>query len=326
MYRELGQGRLSGGEPLEVGVVEAPDADWAARIGRFLAHKGGDWTYHIELALRQDLDALRTSFYVASVAGELISQVMISAARGAGILGHVFTAPAWRRRGAYRQLMAAQMADVARQGLQVLTLGTGYDSHPYWIYHSFGFRPVAPESGLMCWQAAPDAVDRYLAPAAAEARTLGWGDWPGFNLLALQPPSPDEPLPRLPALGLKGQQSAEGPFLTFMRRCRGLPEGQRRVLQSPSGAVVGWCLLAPDPRWFSDVWLLDLGLLPDFAARRAELTRDLAWPEAPVYAVHTPDGDRDAWLASLGLRPLATLPRWLLADGERRDVALRLRD
>jgi hypothetical protein len=325
MYRQLGEGRLHSGEVLEIGVVEAPDPAWADPIGRFLVHKGGDWNYHINRALNGPLDDLQTAFYVGLVEGELVSQVMVSGARKAGILGHVFTAPLWRQRGAYRQVMAVQMADMPRRGVEILTLGTGYDSHPYHIYASFGFRPVAPEHGFMRWLADPAAEQRYLAAAPATVRPLCWGDWGALNVLMAQPVGADDPRPRLPTLGIKGQHSAEGAFLTFMRRSEHQGEGGNRVVQSDTGAVTGWCLLAPDPRWFGDVWLLDVGVQPAFARFQAELTRDLPWPAAPIYAMQSSDRET-AWLRHLGFAPLATLPLWLNDNDGRRDLGLWWRD
>lgn len=322
MYRQLGEGKLTTGETLEVGVVAAPDPAWSDRIGRFLIHKGGDWNYHIQQALSAPLDDLQSRFYVAMVAGEVISQVMIVSARKAGILSHVFTAPHWRQRGAYRQLMAVQMEDVRRLGIEMLTLGTGYDGRPYRIYASFGFRPVAPASGFMKWLADPEAEARYLAPAPAAVRSLHWGDWADINLLAAQPLRPDEVLPRLPTLGLKGQQNAEGPFLTFLRCCRDLPDGQNRVLQSETGAVVGWSFLTPDPRWFGDVWLLDIGVLPPFAGYRDLLLRDLRWPDAPVYAMSTAASEQSAWLRRLDFAPLTELPGWVTGPAGRTNLSL----
>ena len=322
MYRQIGSGRLSSGEDIVLGVVEAPDPAWLERIGPFLSHKGGDWNYHIRQALTEPLDALESRFYVATVGEQVISQVMIVGGRGCGILGHVYTAPAWRQRRAFGQLMAAQMADVRQLGFRVLTLGTGFESHPYWIYHSFGFRSVAPGSGLMRWLADPEAEEQYLAPASVEAAPLRWEHWAGLNVLALRPVETNEPLPRLPSLGAKGQHSIEGSFVGFMRRYRSLEHPQSRVLCSATGAVVGWRLLAPDPRWSGDVWLLDLGLLPSFAGNIATLLGQIEWPSAPVYALTTTDGERVTWLEKAGLRPQATLPRWLRLGEERRDLQL----
>src|SRR5437588_10036164 len=131
MYTQLDTQKLKTGELLEIGVVEAPDGEWAPRIEPLLAHKGPGWNDHIHRALAGPLDALETRFYVGSIDRELVTQVMIVGHAGAGILGHVFTKPEHRRKGAYRRLMDVQMEDVRRCGYRVLTLGTGFDSPPY---------------------------------------------------------------------------------------------------------------------------------------------------------------------------------------------------
>jgi hypothetical protein len=146
-----------------------------------------------------------------------------------------------------------------------------------------------------------------------------------LNVLALRPVAPEEPLPRLPTLGAKGQNSVEGSFVSFMRRYRALPNPLSRVLCNAAGAVVGWCLLAPDPRWFGDAWLLDIGLLPAFTGQAATLVANLEWPAAPVYALTTPGVARAGWLEQAGLRQLATLPDWLRLGEERRTLHFWIR-
>ena len=123
MYTRLGSEILKTGEVLEVGVVAGPDPEWQPRIEPFLSHKGPGWNDHIQRALREPLDELQTLFYVGTISGELVTQVMIVGHAGAGILGHVFTKPDHRRKGAYRHLMAHQMRDVSNRGFRVLTLG-----------------------------------------------------------------------------------------------------------------------------------------------------------------------------------------------------------
>src|SRR5919108_4934663 len=181
MYRPLGAATLKTGERVELGVVLGPDPDWAERIAVLLSHKPGEYRYHIGEALRRPLDELETRFYIGHLDGRPITHVMIVGARRAGILGHVYTVPAWRQRGAYSALMAAQMADTAAAGYRILTLGTGHGSHPYWIYHHFGFRSIAPGSGAMRWLATPDTEAQYLRPAMAMARELRWCDCGPLN-------------------------------------------------------------------------------------------------------------------------------------------------
>src|SRR5690348_4939393 len=100
MYTELATETLKSGERITVGVVRGPDAEWAGRVVPFLGHKNPDYRAHITRALEGPLDGLQTRFYVGCLDGEIISQVMIVGDRGAGILGHVFTRPEQRRKGA----------------------------------------------------------------------------------------------------------------------------------------------------------------------------------------------------------------------------------
>jgi len=326
MYRRLGEGRLSTGEVFEIGVVEAPEAEWAERIVPFLLHKGGDWNFHIRTALAQPLGRLETRFYVGHRDGQPITQVMIVGARGAGILGHVFTDPRWRQRGAYRQLMTAQMEDSRRLGYRILTLSTGFESHPYRIYQSFGFTSIGPGRGDMRWLAAPGDDVRYLAPGQAVVRDLDWSDWGGYSLATLQPVGRDDALPRSPALGVRGQESVEGPFITFCRHHARASAGQSRILESASGAVVGWCHVVPGPAVLGDAWLLDWNALPGFDAYRQALLAGLSWPDAPVaFCTTLADAACAEALATDGFRKAGVLPRFVKGVEAPGDLAVWVR-
>jgi len=324
MYTRLGLETLKTGEPLEVGVVRAPDADWLPRLAPFLGHKSPDYRAHILGALEGPLDALQTRFYVGQVDGRLVAQIMVVGDRGTGIVGHVYTLPEERRKGAAAHVMRRQMEDCRREGFHILTLGTGYDTHPYWIYHSFGFRGIAPDSGKMKWLAEPDAEAECLRPAPATVRDLRWDDWGYLDLLAFQPVAPGEELPRSLSLGLKGQGGLEGPFVSFQAR-RG-PEVQAKALESETGATVGWAILAPDAHWFGDVWLLDLHTHPHFQHHITDLLAALALPQAPVAAyTSTPSGPKAAALHAAGFHAMETLPGWLQSPEGRHDVTVWMR-
>jgi len=147
MYEALGEAVLKSGQSMAIGVITAPDAEWRERIVPFLGHKQEPYASHIRRSHAGPLDGLETRYYIGHLEGRVITEVMIAGARGAGILGHVYTLPEERRKGAYQAVMAAQMADMPRQGFQLLALGTGFNSPPYWIYHSYGFRGIAPGRG-----------------------------------------------------------------------------------------------------------------------------------------------------------------------------------
>jgi len=330
MYTHLGVATLKTGERMELGVVMGPDPEWAGRINALLGHKPGEYRYHIGEALLRPLDELETRFYVGHLDGQPITHVMIVGARGAGILGHVYTVPEWRRRGAYQALMDVQMRHTAAAGYRILTLGTGYDTPPYWIYYQFGFRSIAPGSGAMRWLATPDAEEQYLAPAPVTVRELCWSDWGALNVTAMHATSPEDELPRSIVLQLKGQGNAEGSFAALrqrMERRPGPPPGiQARVLVSATGAVPGWAILAPDSRWFGDVWVLDVYALPAFWEQAGELLAGLAWPDAPVAAYSIlPIGPRARLLQSQGFVRLAVLRHWLRLGDELRDVTIWMR-
>ena len=67
---------------------------------------------------------------------------------------------------------AQQIPAGGRIGYAILTLGTGFESPPYWIYHSFGFRSIDGTSGRMKWLATPDAETSWFRAGDATARPL----------------------------------------------------------------------------------------------------------------------------------------------------------
>jgi hypothetical protein len=327
MYTRLGEERLKTGERMEVGVVAGPDAAWRDRVAPFLRHKGPQWSEHIARALEGPLDRLETLFYVGTLEGEIITQVMIVGSAGAGILGHVFTRPDHRRKGAYQSVMAHQMRDTAARGYRVLTLGTGFDSAPYWIYHSFGFRSIVEGSGLMKWLAEPEAEAKLYRPRPTRVRELGWGDWGAVGLLAVQPLAPEEEWPRSVAMECLGVGSLEGPFIGFQLRREREPRARATALATEEDLAVGWASVMPDNRWFGQTMLLDAWVHPTFADGLDALIDALEWPDADVAAYLRAGAPRKAAaLRHHRFRQVATLPQWLRVAGRRADLELWRRD
>jgi hypothetical protein len=327
VYERLGEETLKTGERMEVGVITAPDAEWKDRIVPFLGHKQEPYASHIRRSHAGPLDDLETRYYIGHLAGRVISEVMIVGARGAGILGHVYTLPEQRRKGAYQAVMAAQMADMGRRGFRLLALGTGYDSAPYWIYHSHGFRGIGEGRGEMVWAAGPDSEAGLFRPASVRVRPLRWDDWGYFGWLGLLPLAGEEELPRSRALRLRARGIAEGPFVSLMLKTEETPGLIVRVLESELGATTAWAILSHDPHWLPDAWSLDLHAHPAFAAELPRLLAALPWPDAPVAAAFTePSGPKAAALESAGFTRAARLPDWFRAeDGSRRPVGLWIR-
>jgi hypothetical protein len=334
MYERLGEAVLKSGQRMEIGVVLAPDPEWKDRIIPFLGHKGEPYASHIRRSYEGPMDELETRYYVGHLDGRVITEVMIVGARGAGILGHVYTLPEERRKGAYQAVMAAQMADMPRRGFQVLSLGTGFDSAPYWIYHGFGFAGIGPGRGEMLWESDPQAAARLFRLGATKARDARWDDWGFFAWLGLLPVTPEEELPRSRVMRLKTRGIMEGPFvrLLFVRE----QESQMsvRVLQSEHGATVAWAILAPDTGWrapdphcLADAWTLDLHAHPGFASDLPKVLTHLPWPDAPVAVIYAePAGPKAAALKSAGFSRVASLPAWMRSeDGPGRDSELWVR-
>lgn len=278
MYRVLNQAKLKTGEAVEIGLVLGPDSEHAEQIKPFLAHKGSPWNWHVARALEEDLDGLQTRFYVAKLQGEIAANVMTVEHGHAGIVGHVFTRPEHRRKGAISRVFDALMPDFQQRG-GVLVLGTGYDSAAYWIYHSYGFRSVVPDTGFMRFATEEHYErDRLYVDGAASVRPVLWRDWPRLAALAAQP---SEWRLRNLWLGFVGQGNFEGAFLR-LRAAVEKGQAQCVVLETDHEAVAGYATLVPDARWKGHVHLLDVDVHPRFARHTVDLLNALPYPQAKV--------------------------------------------
>ena len=183
--------------------------------------------------------------------------------KGVGILGHVFTLPQQRRKGACKGVMAYQMADFRQRTGGALYLGTGYNSHPYYIYHSFGFESVFPESGFMKYCVNADFEERYFAPTSAHPKSVEWHDWP--KVTALSGIVGWDTLRSL-AWQVYGPTNMEGGFLSFKHALETEDSyDDAKFLISSGGAIVGWATVSRDARWQPVTAVLDLFFHPNFA-------------------------------------------------------------
>lgn len=305
MIRTLGHARLKSGERLRVAALTAPAGRYAGPIRQFLAHKGQPWMMHVDLANEGKTDDLRTIYYVGLLGGEVAGNVMIVDDGRVGILGHVFTRPDLRRQGICQRLMAAAMDGFRAAGGAILTLGTGYNSAAYWIYHGFGFRSIQPGSGCMIFQAQQGAIARYFARTRARVADVAWHHWPGLSLLFMQ--AAGDHLRSL-ACRVLGPVGFEEGFLVFQSQRERLA-GQMKVLVGRSGAMVGVAMLQRDARWPSPVHLLDLFVHPNFRGQEGRLLRALRAPkDAKVQAyLDLPSASRVEALSKAGYGVEATL-------------------
>lgn len=321
MYERYVTTTLKTGEEMEIGVVEAPDQEHADEITSFLGHKPGEFKWHIERSLRESLDELETRFYVGKVGGKVITNVMTVECHRTGILGHVFTVPEHRRKGAYSRLMGEQMEDFRRRGGGLLLLGTGYQSPPYWIYHRYGFRSVTEGSGFMRYASEEDFEAKYFAPGRAKTVEVQWKDWPRMNVLGVLQKGM---FLRNVGLGLYGVQNFEGGFLHFKRSLEHDPGVQAKLLESDRGAIVGYATLMPDRRWNGAVALLDLYGHPSFYSDMDLLLEAMEIPPGKIQC-HADErsAEKRAALEAAGFEQEAVLKHQVqTAEGERLDVVV----
>lgn len=280
MYNKFGDVVLKTGERMEVGVITAPDLPHAEEVKQFLGHKPGNYKWHIERCVTEVLDALETRFYVGKLNGDVISNIMTVEYEGVGILGHVFTLPQQRRKGAAKGVMAYQMEDFRQRSGGALYLGTGYNSHPYYIYHSFGFESVFPKSGFMKYHVNEDFEERYFAPAPAAPKSVEWHDWP--KVTALSGIVGWDTLRSL-KWNVYGPTNLEGGFLSFKHDLETEDAyDDAKLLIASGGAIVGWATVGRDSRWRPATAVLDLFFHPNFADAVPALLSAVAFPASKV--------------------------------------------
>jgi GNAT superfamily N-acetyltransferase len=342
MYQPLGRVTLKTHETMRVASLRAPAGRFAKAIRAFLGHKGHPWLLHVDLANEGQTDALQTAYTIGLIGREIAGNVMIVSDGRVGILGHVFTAPPHRRKGICQALMAAAVDGFRGSGGLALSLGTGYDSPAYWIYHSLGFRGIEPANGHMLFESREGGLGRYFAPGPVRVEDVRWEHWAGISLLFSLPagtareraalagvgldPRYTVDLPagdaiRSYAYGVYGPVGFEGGFLHLMAdRARLSP--QAKVLVSRAGSVVGAAILQPDSRWPGRNRTLDLFVHPNFAGAEPKLLRALKLPpggKVQAYLDH-PSASRASALAAAGFRREAILRRQLDRRGHRTDV------
>jgi GNAT superfamily N-acetyltransferase len=321
MYGKLSEVRLKSGEIMEIGVVKAPDEEYAPEIAPFLGHKPGVFKWHIERSLREELDELETYFYIGRLDDEIITNIMTVEHLGVGILGHVFTKPEHRRKGACSAVMREQMEDFRRRGGKALYLGTGYNGPAYHIYASFGFRSVVPGSGFMRYFVEEDFESRWFDPqTAVRVKGVQWHDWGKMTALT---GVVDADWLRSVMIPIYGPTNFEGGFLALKRE---LEEGRRyrdiKLLESErTGAIVGFALLTDDPRWGGNVCVLDLFVHPDFWSSADPLMDALSWPSGKVQCfVESSSEGKIGLLKAYGFQQEALFKGQIAKGSEELDV------
>jgi hypothetical protein len=321
MYEKFAETQLKTGETLEVGAIIAPDDAHAEEIKPFLGHKPGAFKWHIERSVVEPLDALETRFYVGKLNGKIVANIMTVEHRGVGILGHVFTTPEQRRKGACTAVMGPQMEDFRRRNGEALYLGTGYNSPPYHIYKSFGFESVYPESGFMRYYTSVDFETRYFASGDVRVKSVEWRDWP--KLTALTGLVEGDYL-RSIRFSVYGPTNFEGGFLGFKRELEsGESYHDAKLLETDSGAIVAIATVTWDNRWRPRTAVLDVFAHPNFWKAASALLNAIKPPDAKIQCyVESGASGKTALLENAGFHCEATLKGQILRRGESTDVLI----
>ena len=257
MYREIATEALKTGETLQVICVSPPDTTYQDQVIPFLAHKPDNYRAHIEGAFAGECDDLETRFYLGILDSQVVGNIMTVESKGAGIFGHVFTAPEQRRKNICQCIMQNQMEDFRQRGGQVLLLGTGYQSPAYRIYEANGFRDWKVGSpGTMRYDVGGEEGTEqfYFAPSVSRPMKAQWRHW---SLVALLASIPSPAYLRSLTFGLRGVSLLEGPYCHFFHVYGTHPNAHAYVLESETGAVTAVATSVPDPRW-DGVQLLDV--------------------------------------------------------------------
>jgi GNAT superfamily N-acetyltransferase len=268
---------LKSGEHLDVVKVVCPEPEWAERILPFLSHKGPHWLKPLRVAFAEGLPPLTLNFFEGVIGDVIVGNITTieHLSRPVAILQHVFTDPAHRRKGVANHLMRALTDDFRARGGRAMYLGTGYDSPPYWIYHSFGFRGRG-ETGKMNWFLEDGFEADYFAEGPTEVRDTCWGDWATLEALHALMQGWYLRSFTMSQYGHGGYESEYPALRSALEEGRVL---EVKELVKHDGALVGHVYLAKWDAWKGSPLMLELFMHPNFYADGERLVGALAFPE-----------------------------------------------
>lgn len=324
MYTSITASTLRTGETLEIGVVLAPDDNFAPLVRPILAHKSRNEQWHLDQVFAGRVSPLETRFYLGRLNERPVCNIMVSEHDGIGIVSHVYTTPEHRRKGIARLVMVGQMADFNDRGGRYLTLSTGYDTHPYYLYHSFGFRSVIPDSGHMKYTGNAAFETEHFRGAGVRVVPGDWKNWPSLNVLCAQD---GPPYVRNVGLGHIGPRMFEGAYLGLMKLTQEDADHQVRLLVTDREAVAGYATLVPDTRWRGETCLLDLTAHSGFTACLKPLLDSFDQPAGRKVLCHVEAGDAPKTMAlqDAGFVREATLRKQFKAAGQVMDIEVYAR-
>ncbi len=309
MYQSLGTLKLGDGSTVEVGRVDCPDLSWADRIEALLQHKSPLYVWQNSCVIREHC-GLDVFFYVLHRDGEPLASIMTVENRKTGFLGHVWTRPEDRRKGAATMLLDATVEDFKNREGVALFLRTDYDSSAYHIYATKGFVGIEDGSGQMALYRADETTfyQSYFRQQPWGIRCLNWSDWPASGALFL-----GEFPTFIRSVGLKqfGRCTTEDTVLELLERekkreAHGLPPSAKVLVLEETGAIAGlahWRLLDS----FDDVCLLDFFCHPTYTGSAFDLVSSLELPESKrvIALADVQDRTKEEALEELDFRPVS---------------------
>jgi GNAT superfamily N-acetyltransferase len=321
MYESFGPVKLKSGETVELCVVKAPDPEWAPRVIDLLGHKGDIWNKQNRQTLTMDL-GVNIHYYLLQRDNVPFSNILVSDYQGMGMLGHVWTVPDDRRKGAASILMEKVISHFAQRGGKAMILATAYDSAPYHIYAKYGFEGIENDSGIMDWYAqSRRRFERdYFEECQPQLQPVSWKHWPTSAPILVG----DYPgAVRCAPLGIIGRLLPEEALLPLIldnaERAENKQPPRGHALVNPdNGAVLGLSAWAADPLW-PDTHLVDVYCHPSFWDRGRDLLGALEIPDTSrqmAYAESNCPGKLDL-LESAGFKHTVTLPIRVAADRAR---------
>jgi predicted GNAT family acetyltransferase len=323
MYIRIEKVNLNTGEEIEIGLVAGPDSRRKEEICSLLAHKGHPWTFHVEKALDGTITDLQTRFYLGILGGHAVSNICLFEHDGVAILAHVYTKPEFRQRGIARQINRIVMEDFRQRGGRVLTLSTEYDSHPFRLYASFGFKEIISGVGNMTCELEPGCQQRIFAPGSeVSVRDQVWADWPHLNLLYHQ--SGGDWF-RSVRHALYRPQSYERCFLEERVEVETL-HLCAKTLVTEDGVVVGNLACGPDPRWYGAAGLVDLHVHENYAEHASRLLDGLACTKTKLISHARPGSIKERMLRDVGYVEEGRLTHFLCDSEDRYDVVILARN
>lgn len=320
MYTALDNVRLKDGTTAELGMLVAPDEDWADRVAHLLGHKEEIWRWQNETTIRQTLD-LESRYTMLSRNGQPFANITTFEFGGVGILGHVYTQADERGKGAASALMSAVMDDFNSRRGRALYLGTAFDSVAFHLYRKLGFAPLEPGSGHMAFYANDEHtfMSDFFNITSADVGPPVWTDW------AMGQPLFADDIPgrmRNMRLGILGPTSAEEELLYVIREQLAAPAEHSPTClllrDSDSRAVcacASWC----HHRHWPHTIIVDLYAHPKAWDASESLLAQLQLPDCDraVAYVEEETPEKADVLEKAGFHPGATFHQRLAVDLER---------